>query len=141
MLSAAQRPAQRPPPAGREQKCIIFRSFFRQRYSRNVKSCCSKIEKIKLFSDQRYSTERIVLVSCFFDKMLCFSSKTLLGVQISKAAFRPWIHQFFDENQLFLMIFDVFRVLPEPLQDRRVDFLTLNFDEKASILDSLSGAF
>ena len=31
----------------------------------------------------------------------------------------------------YLMIFHVFRVLPDPLQDRRVDFLTLNLDEKS----------
>ena len=43
---------------------IIFRFFFRQRYSRIVKSCCSIIEKIKF-----------------------------------------WIHQIFNENQCFLMIF------------------------------------
>ena len=41
----------------------------------------------------------------------------------------------------FWWFFDVFRVLPEPLQDRRVDFLTLNFDEKASIFACFSGAF
>ena len=27
-------------------------------------------------------------------------------------------------------VFHVFRVLPDPLQDRRVDFLTLNLDAK-----------
>ena len=103
----------------------------------------------------------LVLVSCFFDKSLCFSSKALPGVQISKATFRLWIHQFFDENQWFLMIFwcfsraswsiakpacwffhpqfstkkhrfsGVFRVLFIPLQKRRVDFLTVNIDEKS----------
>ena len=41
----------------------------------------------------------------------------------------------------FWWFFDVFRVLPEPLQDRRVDFLTFNFDEKASIFACFSGAF
>ena len=49
-------PAQRPSPAqpGREKIVIIFRFFFRQRYSRTVKSCCSKIEK-KFFGSTRFS--------------------------------------------------------------------------------------
>ena len=37
------------------KKCIILRSFFRQRYSGNVKLWCSKIEKIKFLANQRYS--------------------------------------------------------------------------------------
>ena len=56
-------------PAFPEKKSIIFMLFFRQRYSKNVKLYCSKNEKIKLFSQQRYSVnvyKMLMLFSCFF---------------------------------------------------------------------------
>ena len=95
---------------------------------------------------------------------LLFSAKILKDREImlfQNRKIKFWIHQIFNENQCFLMIFrrklnvkkstrrscngsprrnfrrgylmifHVFRVLPDPLQDRRVDFLTLNLDEKS----------
>ena len=78
MLSPAQ-PASQPSPAFPGKKCIILSFIFHQKYSVNVKLYCSKIEKIKLFSDQRYPVnvyKMLVLFSCFFPSyfMLLFKA-------------------------------------------------------------------
>ena len=78
-------PSPSPAPSCPGKKCTIFSFFIRQRYSRTVKSCCSKIEKIKLFSDQRYLTERIKN-ACF--GFLFFSIKIYVFLQRHSREFK-----------------------------------------------------
>ena len=71
MLSPAQpQPQPQPAPAPPGKKCIIFRFVFRQRYSRIVKSCCSKIEKIKLVDPPNFQWKSRILI----EKIRCFWS-------------------------------------------------------------------
>ena len=89
MLSPAQ-PSQ-PAHPFRGKKCIILRLFFRQRYSKN----CSKIEKIKLFSDQRYTVnvfKMLILFSCFFRSTFMFCVQFEMVIQIAEAIFSPHLH-------------------------------------------------
>ena len=147
MLSPAQpSPSAQP---GRGKKCIIFRFFFRQRYSRTVKSCCSKIEKNFLdppdfqwksmfFDDFSSQIERQKINTPVLQwlprrdlrpgYLMIFSCFSRASWPIARPA--CW---FFDAQFGWkIMLFSrVFRVLSDPLRDRGVDFLTVNIDEKS----------
>ena len=118
MLSPAQ-PSPAPAPPGK--KCIIFRFSFWQRYSRTVKSCCSKIEKIKLVDPPNFQWKSMFLHD--FSSQFWTSKNQHAGLAMG--------HQGAICAVVTWWFFHVFRVLPDPLQDRRVDFLTLNLDEKS----------
>ena len=93
--SPAQPQPQPASPASPGKKYIILSFFFRQRYVVNTKLWCSKIEKIKLFSDQRYTVnvlKMLVLFSCFFAIKFHAFLQSEMVIQISKAIFSPWIH-------------------------------------------------
>ena len=112
MLSPAQpSPAPAPSPSAQlsGKKMYHFSLLFSWKILEEHEIMLFQNRKNKIFFHTKYIQRNVpkvlVLVSCFFDKSSCFSSNALPGVQISKAALRPWIHQFFNENQWFLMIF------------------------------------
>ena len=128
MLSPAQpqRPAQRPaqPPG---KKCIIFRFSFRQRYSRTVKSCCSKIEKIKFWIHQIFNENQCFLM--IFRRKLNVKKSTRRSCNGFQGAISA-----LDTRRKIVLFSRVFRVLSEPLQDRRVDFFVLRAASGSSTL-------
>ena len=127
MLSPAQ-----PSPAPsaqrfREKIMIIFRFFFRQRYSRIVKSCCSKIEKIKF------------CIHPIFNENQCFLMIFRRKLNVKKST-RRYCNGYqgaicaLDTRRKIVLFSRVFRVLSEPLQDRRVAFFVLRAASGSSTL-------
>ena len=129
MLSPAQpSPAQPQRPAQpRGKKCIIFRFFFRQRYSRTVKSCCSKIEKIKFWIHQIFNENQCFLM--IFRRKLNVKKSTRRSCNGFQGAISA-----LDTRRKIVLFSRVFRVLSEPLQDRRVDFFVLRAASGSSTL-------
>ena len=129
MLSPAQpSPSAQPQrPASREKKCIIFTSFFRQRYSRTVKSCCSKIEKIKFWIHQIFNENQCFLM--IFRRKLNVKKSTRRSCNGFQGAISA-----LDTRRKIVLFSRVFRVLSEPLQDRRVDFFVLRAASGSSTL-------
>ena len=90
MLSPAQPSPSAQRPAGRGKKCIIFRIVFRQRYSRTVKSCCSKIEKIKLLDPPDFQWKSLS-IDDFSSQIERQKINTPVLQWVTKARFAPWL--------------------------------------------------